>query len=312
MGRNRSNSNKNKNRPKSLKYQMETAVLDNFNEGKSKRAAKMSEGGYGSKIYSHSTKNNLLDFVGTFASFCKSQYGIKNVKDVKSEHAKAFMEKSAKTCNDNSMREYHQHLKKLDKCFKATFKSYKNDLTSGWKLPSGKNQTKLRDVKIERESMNKVLDKLDMKYGTHRAIALAEALGLRVSEAVMVKGSHINLDKGVVHVIGKGGRPRQVPIREDRKEILVQLKEQYGDTRIALVKENSVNATFKRICKREEIHDLDGSKSGIHAIRKLYATEQFEELVDNGMDEKRAFDEVSAQIGHGENRNDLFKTYIVR
>lgn len=310
--RNRSNSNKNKNRQKTLKYQMETAVVKNFNQGTQKRAAKMSQNGTGATVFSESHKNNLLGFVGMFSGFCKDTYGIKNVNEIKPEHAKAFMEDKAKTCADSTLKTYHQHLGKLSKCFSKVFSSCEGSLTLGWNIPPGNNNTKQRDVKISREAMDNIIGKMDMKYGTHRAIVVAEALGLRVSESVKVKGEHIDLDRGVVGVVGKGGKYREVPIREDRRELLTRLKEEYGENKIADVKPNSVNATFKRACEREGITDLKDTKSGIHAVRKLWATELYEEKLSDGMSEKEAWGDVSEVLGHGRDRQDLFKVYIVR
>ena len=310
--RNRSNSNKNKNRPKTLKYQMETAVIKNFNQGTQKRAAKLSANGTGATVFSESHKKNLLGFAGMFSSFCKEQYGIRNVNEIKPEHAKAFMDHKSKTCADSTLKTYHQHLGKLSKCFNKVFSSCEGKLTAGWIIPPGNNNTKQRDVKISRDSMDNILGKMNMKFGTHRAIVVAESLGLRVSEAVKVKGSHIDLERNVVGVVGKGGRYREVPIREDRRETLSQLKEQYGDSKIADVKPNSVNATFKRACEREGITDLKDTKSGIHAVRKLWATELYEEKLNDGVSEKEAWGDTSEALGHGRERQDLFKTYIVK
>lgn len=303
---------KNRKGRSSLAHQMREAVNQNFSEGKSKRAAKMSEGGYGSGVYSFSHRKSLIEFSTQFANYCKAEFGVKNVKDVTKEHAQAFLNEKAKSCSDTTLKTYHQHLNKIDKCFKSSYKSYKSDLTKGINIPAGTNQTKLRDVKIERESMNKVLDKLDFKHATHRAIACAEALGLRASESAKIKGEHINLEKGTVSVVGKGGRYREVKIPENRQATLTTIKELCGDGRIAPVKTDSVNVTFNRICEREGIDDLQGTKSGIHAVRKLWATELYEDKLNDGMTEKDAWGDVSEELGHGRDRPDLFKVYIVR
>lgn len=303
---------KNRKGRSSLAHQMRESINQNFSEGKSKRAAKNSEGSYGSSIYSYSHRKSLIEFTTQFANYCKSEYGVKNVKDVTHKHAQAFLNEKSKTCSDTTLKTYHQHLTKIDKCFKSSYKSYKSDLAKDIVIPVGVNQTKQRDVKISRESMNKVLDKLDMRHASHRAIACAEALGLRAHETVKMKGEHIDLKKGTVSVIGKGGRPRDVHIREDRREVLANLKEMCGDGKIAPIHKDSVNATFGRICKREGIDDLEGSNSGIHAIRKLWATELYEEKLEQGMLEKEAWGDVSESLGHGRDRPDLFKTYIVR
>lgn len=306
-------SKKSKNGKPSMAYQLRNAVNMNFNEGTSKRAAKMSDGGYGSKVYSYNHRDDLLDLASQLGRYCRSEFKLSLVKDIKQEHIESFLEHKSKTCSDTSLKTIRQNLSKLNKCVNSAYhKSCKEDWTSGLITPSGTNQTKLRDEKISRPSMDKVLGALDMRYASHRALVLAESLGLRASETVKVKGSHIDLNKGVVSVVGKGGRFREVPIPERAREALTTFKEQYGDERIAPVKPDSVNEIFKRVRERVDVHDLDGTKSGVHAIRKLWATELFEEKVESGMSEKDAWGDVSEALGHGRDRQDLFKVYVVK
>lgn len=300
------------NKKPSLAYQLRNAVNMKFEEGTSKRAAKMSDGGYGSKVYSYNHRDDLIDLASQLGRFCRSEFRISLVKDIKQEHIESFLEHKSVTCSDTTLKTYRQNLSKLNKCVNSAYsRSCKEDWTSGLITPGGANQTKLRDVKISRESMDKVLGALNLNHASHRALALAESLGLRASETVKVKGSHIDLNKGVVSVQGKGGRFREVSIPERSKELLKGFKEQFGEERIAPIKPDSVNEIFKRIRGREDVHDLDGCKSGVHAIRKLWATELFEEKIESGMSEKDAWGDVSESLGHGRDRQDLFKVYVV-
>lgn len=306
-------SKKRNNKKPTLAYQLRNAVNANFTEGTSKRAAKMSQGGTGATVYSYNHRSDLIDLASQFAKFCKSEFGISLAKDIKAEHVDSFLKEKSKTCSDTTLKTYHQNLGKLNKCVNSAYsRSCSNDWTKDVVRPSGANNTKQRDAKISRASMDKVLGALDMRHASHRALALAESLGLRASECVKVKGSHIDLNKGVVSVQGKGGRFREVSIQERSKELLKGFKEQFGDERIANVKPDSVNEIFKRIREREDVHDLDGIKSGVHAIRKLWATELFEEKVSDGMSEKDAWGDVSEALGRGRDREELFKVYVVK
>lgn len=296
----------------SLAYQMRQAINNNFEEGTSKRAAKFSDGGTGSTVYGYSHRKDLIELGSQFANFCRDEFGVKFIKDINSSHVDAFMKRKAETCADTTLKTYYTNIGKLNRVAQASYSSCKANWREGVNVPTGSNKTAHRDVKISRESMNKVLDKLDMRHASHRAIACAEALGLRASETVKLRGDHIDLDKGVVRIQGKGGRFRDVPIKEDKRELLENLKEQYSDCRIAVVKPDTVNATFSRICDRVGVDDLDDSKSGIHAVRKLWATESFEEKIESGLSEKEAWGEVSQDLGHGKDRMDLFSTYVVR
>lgn len=302
--------NSKKTKAPSLAYQLRSSVNNAFEEGRSKHADKHNEDGTKNNVYSYSHRKDLIEFGSQFAGFCKNNFGIKMASEIKGEHAQAFMDEKAKTCADSTLLTYSQHLKKLNNLVQNKFSGCKSDW--GHEVPDGSNHTKLRDVKVSRESMDKVLDRLDMKHTSHRGIVLAEALGLRASEVVKVKGEHIDLDRGTVSVQGKGGRFREVPIREERRESLAQLKEAYPTTRICDVKPDSLNTSFKRQLKYCECDDLVDSKSGIHAIRKLYATEEFYSKRASGMSRKDAWGDVSTALGHGRDRGDLFNVYVVK
>ena len=299
-------------KPPTLAYQLRNAVNMNFQEGTSKRAAKMSDAGTGATVFSYKHRDSLIDIASQLGHFCKSEFGISLAKDIKSEHIERFLNEKSKTCSDTTLRTYHANLNKLNKCVNSAYsRSCHENWTRHVATPTGVNNTKLRDEKISRESMNKVLGALDFRHATHRGLAMAEALGLRASECVKIKGSHIDTERGTVSVQGKGGRFREVSIPERSKELLKGFKEQFGEERIAPVKPDSVNEIFKRIREREDVHDLDGIKSGVHAIRKLWATELFEEKVSNGQSAKEAWGDVSEELGHGRNRPELFKVYVV-
>ena len=79
------------------------------------------------------------------------------------------------------------------------------------------------------ERMDKVICKLDMSFGRDRGMGLGEGLGVRGWESVKVKGSDMELNKGVVRVEGKGGRFREVGMGEEGKEVVDEVKEEFGE-----------------------------------------------------------------------------------
>ena len=52
------------------------------------------------------------------------------------------------------------------------------------------------------------------------------------------------------------------------------------------------------------------AKTGVHAIRKMYATEAYLERINSGMGKEEAWGEVSEILGHGKDRMDLFRVYV--
>lgn len=296
----------------SLAYQIRSAINANFKEGSSKRAAKMCENGTGAKVYSYSHRKSLIELGTQLAHFCRDNYNIKFVKDINRDHVDAFLKDKAKTCADTTLKTYFTNIKKLNKVVNSTYSTSKHDWTKGVIQPTGVRQTKLRDAKIEREDMNKVLKSLNLSYATHRAIVLAEGFGLRANETTKLRGDHIDIKKGHITIQGKGGKIRTIPIKEEHKELMAQFKEEFADSRVAEVKTDSVNVTFKRLCEKNGIDYLQDKKTGIHAIRKLYATEMYEEKLEQGYSEKDAWGDVSETLGHGRDRHDLFTRYVIR
>lgn len=144
------------------------------------------------------------------------------------------------------------------------------------------------------------------------AIQLTARAGLRVSECVKLQGRDIDLNKGVIIVIdGKGGRDREVTIRLEDKQFWTDLKAQYNDyERLCPVKEDSINKAISREMEKLELKDKYEDTS-IHAIRKMYAQEQFDRYRDEGMEIREALGAVSVDLGHGANRIELMKEYVL-
>ena len=60
-----------------------------------------------------------------------------------------------------------------------------------------------------------------------------------------------------------------------------------------------------------ELQNTKEAKTGVHAIRKMYATEAYLERINSGMGKEEAWGEVSEILGHGKDRMDLLE-YMLR
>ena len=76
------------------------------------------------------------------------------------------------------------------------------------------------------------------------------------------------------------------------------------------VKEDSINKAIQREMEKLELKDKYEDTS-IHAIRKLYAQEQFDRYREQGMEIQEALGQVSVDLGHSENRIELMKEYVL-
>ena len=114
------------------------------------------------------------------------------------------------------------------------------------------------------------------------------ATGLRVSELINLKQSEINLNQGVLRIVGKGDRERLIPLGEEaqnwirefiagpRTEILLERQTDYlFPTRRG---ECMTRQAFWHIIKRYSKQANIGSKMSPHTLRHAFATH----LLNNG------------------------------
>jgi integrase/recombinase XerD len=155
------------------------------------------------------------------------------------------------------------------------------------------------------EEIEQVISQIDLsKTEGVRNKAILETLyscGLRVSELINLKISHLYLDIGFVRVIGKGDKERLIPIGTDAvKHILIYLKEIRVHAAIKKGNEdflflNRRGASLSRVMVFYIIKEL-ALKAGIkknispHTFRHSFATH----LVEGGADLRA----VQEMLGH--------------
>lgn len=155
------------------------------------------------------------------------------------------------------------------------------------------------------EEVNSIISEIDLsKNEGQRNKAMLETLygsGLRVSELVSLKHSHLMVDEGFVRVIGKGNKERLVPIGgEARKQIKIYIEhfrnhmliQKEGEDVLFL---NRRGRPLSRVMVFNIIKDLcrkAGIKKNVspHTFRHSFATH----LVEGGADLRA----VQEMLGH--------------
>ena len=297
---------------RNLKYQFLNAINDNFKEGMSKNSIKEAGQMNGTRIFSYSDRTNLIDVASNFSNFMKQNYAdVKMVKDIKAEHIQSFLNMKSKTCSGATMKQYESKFNKLEKIVNNTYNCNAN--YRGFSTPNGANATKIRNSAMSKADFKKLENSFSNSSSRAKiAIQLTARAGLRVSECTKLQGRQIDLNKGVIRVIdGKGGRDREVTIRQEDKAFFTDLKANYGDVeRICPVQNDSINKAISREMEKLDMKEKYEDTS-IHAIRKMYAQEQFDRYRDEGMEIREALGAVSVDLGHGENRLELMKEYVL-
>ncbi|MBI6051760.1 tyrosine-type recombinase/integrase [Clostridium perfringens] len=298
---------------RNLKYQLKTAIEKNFKEGMDKHSIK-ANGGDGTKIFSYSDRKNLINFTSNFSNWMKFNYPeVKLAKDINSNHVQSFLNSKAQDCSRATLKQY---VSKANKMAKLINNTYNQNLKFNVVAPVSKSSNQpLRNKQMEVNHYNKLISKMRDGNGKN-ALMITKNFGLRVSELTKLQGRDIDLDKGVIRVVGgKGGRDREVPIRTlEQREVAQKLKATVSQEtdRIVPIKQNSVNMALSRAMDKIGVGN-EYSDTGIHSIRKLYAQEQYNYYRSSGMEINQALGEVSRDLGHSLERGkdmDLMCIYI--
>jgi integrase len=141
------------------------------------------------------------------------------------------------------------------------------------------------------------------EHGSKFALPAEIALrcGLRISEIAGLQGKHVDLEKMVLHVTGKGGKKRDVELPADLAEQINPSKQYLFDP-----SRSWKQAFYKAV--RDASRKLGIQVSGVHRLRANYAQNVHKELLKNKKSDQEARREVSRRLGH--NRAEATNGYI--
>ena len=134
------------------------------------------------------------------------------------------------------------------------------------------------------------------------------ATGLRVSELVALKTFEVNLQAGVVRVMGKGAKERLVPLGEEAVEWISRyLKARKGDADALFLTGRRAGMTrqaFWHLIRRYGARALPGKKLSPHVLRHAFATH----LINHGADLRV----VQLLLGHADISTTQIYTHVAR
>lgn len=130
---------------------------------------------------------------------------------------------------------------------------------------------------------------------------LALRCGLREDEIAGLEGENIDVEHNLLHITGKGGRYRPVPIPEDLLRRLNRSKQ------FLFTPSASWRAGFRRTV-REATKALGIEISGVHRLRANFAQNKYQNFLTQGMDDREAHWRVSELLGHA--RIDVTYKYV--
>jgi integrase/recombinase XerD len=134
------------------------------------------------------------------------------------------------------------------------------------------------------------------------------ATGLRVSELVKLKTFEVNLDAGVVRVMGKGSKERLVPMGEEAVQaVSAYLKQRKGGPDALFLTPRGAGMTrqaFWHLIRRYGARAIPGKKLSPHVLRHAFATH----LINHGADLRV----VQLLLGHADISTTQIYTHVAR
>lgn len=265
------------------------------------------------KIFSYEDRRNIIKVTRLLCDYIEEFHpDIKYIKNINKDHIQGFFIEKSNYCTKSTLKNYNYCIRKLEKMVRQELRIYV-DYTSDVKIPKGVSVV-LRDIKMEQKDLGILIDECSSCSSKARyGIMLSILFGLRVSECCKMKGKDIKLDSEYIHVHdSKGKRCRDIKIETDEQRKLCEcIKAKVSDeARICPLREDSVNQEIRRMLLKHKISRYQDRKTGIHSIRKAYATEDFKKNLQQSKDETEAWDNTSEKLGHGAGRTVLKNIYV--
>lgn len=299
-----------------LQYQFKAAVEYGFKERMDKHSIKAELGNNKSdKVFSYKARKSLIQTGAQFAKYIKQNYpNVKYIKDILPEHAEGFLKDSiVRGCSNDTVRQY---MARMGKLAILAEKKYHVEVAymNGIKVLLDLSKGKVRDKTFSREEFDLIMEhSKNSKSYSRIGLKIAEITGARAEEITNIRIKDIDIENAIIHIHnGKGKRSRDIPIKKKYIEYVVKLVTgRNQEQKILPIRPNSLNQYLARQCEYLGIRQYKESKTGIHAIRKMYATEAYNERRRSGMSHQEAWGEVSTILGHGRDRIDLFNVYVM-
>jgi integrase len=143
------------------------------------------------------------------------------------------------------------------------------------------------------------------EHGSKFALPAEIALGcgLRISEIAGLQGRHVDLENGKLHVVGKGGKKRDVDLPAGLAEQLNPSKQYLFDP------SRSWKQSFYQAV-RDAARALGIQVSGVHRLRANCFQNTYDSLIAQGWTDQQAREKVAEDGGH--KRMDVTFSYVPR
>lgn len=309
---------------RNLKYQFKYAIEQSCKFGADKHSIKRNSaenGNMKARTFSYSDRKNLIDVSSNFANWMKENHSeIKELKDVTSNHVQEFLNKKAQTCTSETIKQYQAKFSKLETLVNNTYKNANVSYTNTVTPVCSNNTAKLRCKMMTDSDYNRLKNHMENNCRSDNALKSLELgyhAGLRVSEIAKLQQRDIQINENgtatVTVVDGKGARDRDIHITNKYSvQVLTDIRDSVENPtdRIVPIKHESINTSINRAMTKCNMQEYKLHDTSVHSLRKAYAQREYDRYKSQGLEPKQAWGNVSEQLGHGRDRDDLYKAYI--
>ena len=251
----------------------------------------MSSFGKASGIYSFETFREYLRVAVSASTFAKENFGIKNIKNLTSEHINAFLQSKI---NENpaksTIQKYSAALEKFETALTLKY-SQKYDFKIKTTPLEGKEKLVVKERAgyhpyLNSSALVEKIKSMNIKESHKVAIELTKETGLRLHKALTAAGIKINPDK-TLSTVSKGGRQKEMNVSSTLYDKVASLAND------GVFKLDSKD--YKAILEDLKIaaRDTNQHYEALHGFRHSFFLEKTSELQEKGMNLKDSWDKVS-------------------
>lgn len=301
-----------------IKYQFLQAINASFKENMDKHSIKKVEGA-SNKIFSYSSRKNVLNVASDFANFINRNYTgeekVKYVRDIGVQHINSYLISKKDKCTRETMKQICAQINKLELVC-----NHKYHLNLDWHTFRTVPQIEKKSIRImcfRDEQVKQIINHLSTRKecSGKKGVYISISWGLRAKEIEALKCKDFNLDTMQLFISGsgaKGGRNRVLSIKQEQIPLVEYLiKDKKPNDRVVPIRSDSICNYLRDICVRLNYTDILKAKTSIHCMRKWRATKHFLEIYQKTNDKEYALEETCVFLGHSKNRRDIARHYIL-
>lgn len=264
------------------------------------------------------TKERYFSGVETFCRFAAEEFGLQKFANISDKHIAKYVsnmqarELGASTIKTNlsAIRFFH------DKC------DAKFTLSGNEKFGLERRHFGGIDKSWSKDEYKSFLNLCENK-GKDRIASvaiLARNEGLRIHEAFKIDRNQAEkaIRTNVLHVIGKGGKERDVPLSRESVELLqVRIRDVERGQKLFVNEGEKTHLIIKQVqnfINRNRVDFQVGTHKGhsitYHGLRHLFSQEQYLRCISEGMNDYKARLAVSKLLGH--ERDEVTRIYLAK